>query len=93
MDRHGGVSPSETMEWVEARRRDIGFNPSREKLVTPEQHERPFIDQYMEFRELTRLHIGSGQEPILALSQAPTGGYEWLGRREPGDMMDDMSEV
>ena len=45
MDRHGGVSPSETMERVEARRRDIGFNPSREKLVKPEQHERPFIDQ------------------------------------------------
>jgi hypothetical protein len=57
----------------------MGFNPSREKFRTLDDHSKPFLDYYLQFRERVKMHMASGLEPILSLSEKPTGGQQWSG--------------
>jgi hypothetical protein len=69
----------QTQEWCNERLVEMNFDA--ESLRTEEDHRRPHLQVYLQFRDIVRHQIDSGEEPRLAITDAPTGGTERYVRR------------
>ncbi|PWY70881.1 hypothetical protein BO94DRAFT_560538 [Aspergillus sclerotioniger CBS 115572] len=70
--------PAETLEWCQGILLGLGFDPEKPPPVRPDEAEAPFRTIYLGLRERVIAHMLSGAKPGLALSEAPTGAFDWI---------------
>lgn len=61
----------DTSQWCHQQLQSLGFDF---RLRTIEDHQRPHLRIYLQFRDIVRQHIDSGETPILELTPIPRGG-------------------
>lgn len=74
--------PTETEAWCNQRLKEIGF---KARLDLEDDFKRPYVDAFIQLRDLIEQHQKSGYLPILQLTPVSTGGameYERLLQRK-----------
>lgn len=68
----------ETTQWCESQLELLEFDAV---LRTEEDHQRPFLNTYLQLRDIVRQHLNENREPVLQLTEIPTGGVDRYVRR------------
>jgi hypothetical protein len=72
--------PTETYNWTRTQLLELGFDPESPPETAGVCTDYLFIlfyTTYLELRSRIKTHIQQGSQPILELSRAPTGTFNW----------------
>jgi len=67
--------PLETYQWCQNQLQHLGFNAAQQ--ASTDDNPTPSHAYYLQLRTLIDEHLRSNQEPQLALSEKPTGAFDW----------------
>ncbi|KAL4965070.1 uncharacterized protein BDV14DRAFT_189871 [Aspergillus stella-maris] len=72
--------PIETYNWTRTQLLELNFDPENPPETAADSTDHafiPFRTTYLELRSRIKAHIQQGSQPILELSKAPTGTFNW----------------
>ncbi|KAL4766702.1 hypothetical protein BDW60DRAFT_221101 [Aspergillus nidulans var. acristatus] len=75
--------PPETYRWTRNQLLELGYDPQRPPDVVGDHILTPFRTIYLGLRDRIQAHIKKGSQPILQISQPPTGAFDWGPRLKP----------
>ncbi|KAL4744613.1 hypothetical protein BDW72DRAFT_80335 [Aspergillus terricola var. indicus] len=75
--------PPETYYWTRNQLLELGYDPQQPPEVMGDHILTPFRTIYLGLRARIQEHIDRGSQPILQISQPPTGAFDWDPRLNP----------
>ncbi|KAL4962587.1 uncharacterized protein BDV14DRAFT_178267 [Aspergillus stella-maris] len=75
--------PPDTYAWTRNQLLELLFDPQQPPSAAGDHALTPFRTIYLDLRARIQAHIETGSQPILSLSQPPTGAFRWDPRLNP----------
>jgi hypothetical protein len=85
--------PPETYTWTRNQLLELLYDPQQPPPIASDHILTPFRTIYLELRSRIQTHIQGGLQPILQLSQPPTGAFDWDPRQNANEDLEHVQEV
>jgi hypothetical protein len=69
--------PKDTLQWCRTQLLTMNFDPEKPPAIPQEDRLSPHRTIYLQLRQKIQIHIQCHENPVLALSERPTGGFNW----------------